>query len=101
MMFQHSPAKTLDKGIGDIFRDVGEHSLDAAIISSFVFIISDLKYGGGLLTFKTCTGRGLSFDRDILVMSTWCPNVQIHGNLCRRPPGLLAASCHPTQVAQW
>ena len=95
MMFQHAPAKTLDKRIGHIFRDVGEHSLDVAIISSFVFIVSDLKYGGGILTFKTCAGRGLSFDCDILVMSTWCPNAQIFGNLCQRPPGLLAASCHP------
>lgn len=47
MVFQHSPAKTLDKWIGNIFRDVGKYRLDLAIKSSFVFVISDQNTGMG------------------------------------------------------
>lgn len=61
MVFQQSPAKTLVKWIGNTLRDVGEHRVDLAIKSSFVFVLSDRDIGTGLLTLKTCTQRGLQF----------------------------------------
>lgn len=62
MVFQHSPAKTLDKWIGNICGDVGEHRLELAIKSSSVFVVSDQDVRTGLLTAQTSTRRRLGFD---------------------------------------
>lgn len=62
MVLRHSPANTLDKWIGNILGAVGEHRLDLAIISSFVFVGFDQDIRIELLTIKTCAWRGVRFD---------------------------------------